>query len=460
MRDPELKRRTFLQSVAAGAAAALPAAVVSGAALPGAALASAAPASAAAQSAAGGKRFRVGFIGMGRQGRSNLRAAVRSGQVDVAAISDVYEPNLKQAQEMAPEARVYRDFRELLAASDIDAVCISTPDHWHAYMTVEACKAGKDVYVEKPISVTVDEGRLMVEAARKYNRVVQVGTMQRSGDHFQKVARMIQDGKIGKVTFVRTWNYGNEFPNGIGNPPDSAPPADLDWDMWLGPAPERAFNKNRFGVDPRAFSHFRWFWDYAGGMMTDWGVHLLDIVLWAMQEDGPRVITTVGAKYAIQDNRDTPDVIQATYEFPSFVCVYENRIVNAQSMFGQGYGITFHGTKGTLFVDRGRWEILPEMERPAGSGGEVGQIPVERGNSGNNSLEAHWVNFVECMRTREKPISDIEIGHRSTATCLLANVALRSRQRVEWDPRTETTPVKEAQTYLKREYRAPWKLTL
>jgi predicted dehydrogenase len=327
-------------------------------------------------------------------------------------------------------------------------------------MTIEACKAGKDVYVEKPISVTVDEGRLMVEAARKYNRVVQVGTMQRSGDHFQKVARMIQDGKIGKVTFVRTWNYGNDFPSGIGNPPDSAPPADLDWDMWLGPAPERAFNKNRFGVDPRAFSHFRWFWDYAGGMMTDWGVHLLDIVLWAMREDGPRVITTVGAKYAIQDNRDTPDVIQATYEFPHFVCVYENRIVNAQSMFGQGYGITFHGTKGTLFVDRSRWEILPEMERPEGSGGEIGQIPVERGNSGNNSLEAHWVNFVECMRTREKPISDIEIGHRSTATCLLANVALRSRQRVEWDPKTETTPVKEAQTYLKREYRAPWKLTL
>jgi predicted dehydrogenase len=142
------------------------------------------------------------------------------------------------------------------------------------------------------------------------------------------------------------------------------------------------------------------------------------------------------------------------------VCVYENRIVNAQSMFGQGYGITFHGTKGTLFVDRSRWEILPEMERLAGSGGEVGQIPVERGSSGNNSLEAHWVNFVECMRTREKPISDIEIGHRSTATCLLANVALRSRQRVEWDPKTETTPVKEAQTYLKREYRAPWKLTL
>jgi predicted dehydrogenase len=187
---------------------------------------------------------------------------------------------------------------------------------------------------------------------------------------------------------------------------------------------------------------------------------LLDIVLWAMQEDGPRVITTVGSKFAIQDNRETPDVILASYEFPNFVCVYENRIVNAQSMFGEGYGILFHGTKGTLFVDRSRWEILPEMERTEGSRDEVAQLPAEKGASGNNSLEAHWVNFVQCMRTRERPISDIEIGHRSTATCLLANVALRSRQRVEWDPKTETTPAKEAQTYLKREYRAPWKLVL
>jgi predicted dehydrogenase len=179
-----------------------------------------------------------------------------------------------------------------------------------------------------------------------------------------------------------------------------------------------------------------------------------------MQVDRPRVIATLGGKFAIQDNRETPDVIQASYEFPGFLCVYENRIVNAQSMFGEGYGITFHGTKGTLFVDRSRWEILPEMTEPEGSRDEIAQIPAERGTSGNNSLEAHWVNFVRCMRTRERPISDIEIGHRSTATCLLANVSLRSRQRVEWDPKTETTPQKEAQTYLRREHRAPWKLTL
>ena len=349
----------------------------------------------------------------------------------------------------------------MLAADDIDAVCLGTPDHWHAYMTVEACKAGKDVYVEKPISVTVHEGRMMVEAARKYKRIVQVGTQQRSARHFQKAVEIVRSGRLGKISFVRTWNYGNEYPRGIGSPPDREPPADLNWDMWLGPAPERPFNANRFGVDPNHYSFFRWFWDYAGGMMTDWGVHLLDIVLWAMDEKGPRVITTVGGKYVIGDNRETPDTIQATYEFPGFVAVYENRITNSQSMWDQGYGILFHGTEGTLFVDRSRWEILPEM-RPQEDAprDQIARISPEQGARSNDSTLSHWQDFVASMKSRELPISDIEIGHRSTATCLLANVALRSRQRVEWDPETETTPNKEAETYLRREYRAPWKLEL
>ena len=282
---------------------------------------------------------------MGRRGRGVMRTALRNPETEVVAISEVYEPNIELALKMAPGVKVYRDFRDLLAANDIDAVCIMTPDHWHAYMTVEACKAGKDVYVEKPVSVTVHEGRVMVKAARKYKRIVQVGTQQRSGKHFEKAVEIVRSGKLGDISFVRTWNYGNEFPEGIGNPPDTDPPDDLDWDMWLGPAPERAFNKNRFGYNPNHYSYFRWFWDYAGGMMTDWGVHLLDIVLWAMDEKGPRVITTVGGKYALQDNRETPDTIQATYEFPGFACVYENRVANAQSMWDQGYGILFprHG---------------------------------------------------------------------------------------------------------------------
>ncbi len=448
MADAKLRRRAFLQSMggAAGVAAGL-----SGAAL-----------SAGAAQSAAKKVFRLGFIGLGRRGRSNMQAALERDDLKVVALSEVYKPNLELALKMAPDARVYPDFRDLIAAPDIDAVCIATPDHWHAYMTVEACKAGKDVYVEKPISVTVHEGQMMVQAARKYDRVVQVGTQQRSGDHFQKVVEIVRGGRLGKISFVRTWNYGNEYPGGIGNPPDGDPPPGLDWDMWLGPAPQHAFNKNRFGVTPDSYSHFRWFWDYAGGMMTDWGVHLLDIVLWAMDVDGPRVVTTLGGKYAIDDNRETPDTIQATYEFPNFLCVYENRITNAQSMFDHGYGILFHGTEGTLFVDRAGWEIYPEMKRTGDyrSWNEVGRMIAEAGSAGNNSTDAHWENFVECLTSRKRPISDIENGHRSTATALLGNVALRSRQRIDWDPATETTTNKEAQTYLRRDYRAPWKLSL
>jgi len=431
---PELERRSFLTSVGSGAV--LTSSLFAG------------------RLAGANDRVRVGFIGLGRMGRGSLGVCLKMPEIEVAALCDVYQPNLELARKLAPDAKVYPDFRDLIAAQDIDAVCVSTPDHWHAYMAVEACKAGKDVYVEKPISVAVEEGRVMVQAARKYNRIVQVGTQQRSGIHFGRAREIVRSGRLGKISFVRTWNYGNQYPEGVGNPPDSEPPAGLDWEMWLGPAPQVPFNANRFGVDPKAFSHFRWFWDYAGGMVTDWAIHLIDIVLWAMDETGPRVITASGGKYYIQDNRDTPDTIQVTWEFANWLCVYENRILNAQSMFKEGYGILFHGTDGTLFVDRSRYQLIPEKR------GGADRAEPEEGKSSNNSNLAHWQNFVASIRSRERPVSDIEHGHHSTAMALLGNVAFRSRQRVEWDPLTETTGNKEAQPYLRREYRKPWELRL
>src|SRR4030081_3413909 len=209
-------------------------------------------------------RVSAAFIGMGRLGSANLGAAMKQPNVEVVAVCDVYQPHLEKAvaaSSRGPKgeagartpARGVTDFREILHDKSIDVVCIATPDHWHAYMTVEACKNGKDVYVEKPICVAIEEGRKMVQAARKYDRVVQDGTWQRSGVHFQKAVEIVTSGQLGKVTFIRTWNYGHQKPEGIGNPPDDAPPAGLDWDMWLGPAPKREFNKNRFGVDPKAF---------------------------------------------------------------------------------------------------------------------------------------------------------------------------------------------------------------
>ena len=190
-----------------------------------------------------------------------------------------------------------------------------------------ACQAGKDVYVEKPICVAVEEGKKMVEAARKYKRVVQVGLWQRSNVHFQKAVQLVQDGLIGKVTYVRTWNYSNIYPEGIGNPAGFRPAFGLDWDMWLGPAPKVAFNWNRFGVGDR-WSTFRYFYDYANGWPGDWMIHLIDIVQWAMKVDGPHTVTALGRKFYLTDNSDTPDTLQITLEYPEFVATYENRLCN------------------------------------------------------------------------------------------------------------------------------------
>jgi predicted dehydrogenase len=403
-------------------------------------------------------KVNAAFIGVGKMGRSNISAALRQENLVITAVCDVYDRNLNWAVDLtkkqaAGPAKAVRDFREILADKSIDVVCIATPDHWHAYMTVEACKANKDVYVEKPVCVAVDEGVKMVQAARKHKRIVQAGTMQRSAVHFGKAIEIVRSGQLGKVTFVRCWNYGHAATEGIGNPPDAEPPAGLDWDMWLGPAPKRAFNSNRFGVDPddKYFSRFRWFWDYAGGMMTDWGVHWLDIVQWAFNEQMPESIAAMGGKYYLQDNRDTPDTLQVTYEYPGFIAVYENREANAQSMFQKGGGILFHGDKGTLFVDRSEYRVIPER----GSSLEPSEM---KSTSGGN--REHWANFLECVRTRELPISDIEKCQHSTTTCLLGNVALRSKLRLDFDAQKWTVGQAEARKFLTREYRKPWKLVI
>jgi predicted dehydrogenase len=410
-------------------------------------------------------RARVGVIGTGRQGQNVLRGHQRLADVEIAAVCDVFDQNLAKAAELAPAAAKYADFRRVIDDKTIDAIVIGTPDHWHALLTVLACQAGKDVYVEKPSSVAIAEGRAMVQAARKYNRIVQVGTQQRSQPHFQKAAEIVKSGQIGDVTLVRCWNAGNLPAAGIGNPPDGAPPAGLDWDLWLGPAKQVPFNPNRFGVDPNAWSHFRWFWDYAGGMMTDWGVHLIDIVQMAMNVDAPLEVSTVGGKFHLTDNRETPDTIVATYRYPDFVMTYENRVCNSMPITGRPYGIEFLGSSGTLFVDRERYEVRPEPDpaiRPQG-----GQ-PVPRPEfttvaaTPADQHPSHQRNFIDCVKSRALPICDIEIGHRSSSTAILGNMALRSGQTLVWDGKAErvTNDNAKAQALVTRAYRAPWKLVV
>ena len=404
------------------------------------------------------ERVVAGFIGAGRQGQGNIRSFLKQENVEIAAVCDVYEPNLeKGAAAAGGRAAKVKDFRRVLDNKDINAVVISSPDHWHAYQMAAACQAGKDVYVEKPISVTVEEGRRMVEIARRYERVVQVGTQQRSGTHFQKAVDLVRSGRLGKISMIRTWNYGNASPEGIGNPPDSDPPTTLDWDMWLGPAPKVPFNANRFGVADDRWSSFRWFWDYAGGMMTDWGVHLIDIVQWAMDVEAPLAVSAAGGKLFLKDNRETPDTLLVTYEYPGFFVTYENRELNGSPLNGKGYGILFHGTDGTLFVDRAGWDLVPE-KRGRGAEAVNRTDPAEEKSSNNHSRD-HFANFLDCVKSRKKPISDIEIGHRSTSACLLGNVAYRGHRRIEWDAKTErVTNWTDARRLLARDYRKPWKL--
>jgi predicted dehydrogenase len=318
-------------------------------------------------------------------------------------------------------------------------------------MTVEACKAGKDVYVEKPVCVAINEGVITVAAARKYNRVVQAGTWQRSGEHFQKACELVRNGMLGKVAFVRTWIYSNQPQQGIGNPADGDPPPGLDWDLWLGPAPARRFNPNRFGVYPKAYSYFRHFWDYAGGQLTDSGVHMIDIVHMAFGEVMPQSVIASGGKYWLQDDTETPDTMQVTYEYPDFMGSWEHRSNNTENQPGRLMGITFHGTRGTLYVDRSLYRLTPEKNsdlEPA----EMKRVA--------NPHPLHWANFVDCVRTRQKPNSDIETCFRSSAACILGNASMRSRMRLDWDEQRNTVKQAEAEPYVNREYRSPWKLSL
>jgi predicted dehydrogenase len=407
-----------------------------------------------AQNRGANDRISLGFIGAGVMGSENLRAAAAQPGVAVTAVCDVYQPNLERAVAAARKAghqpKETADFRDVLRDASVDAVCISTPDHWHPYITVEACKAGKDVYVEKPTGVAVDEGFAMVAAARKYNRVVQAGTWQRSGAHFQKACELVRNGTLGKVSMCRTWIYSNQPQRGIGNPPDAGAPAGLNWDMWLGPAPSRTFNPNRFGVYPKAYSYFRFFWDYAGGQLTDSGIHMLDIVHMAFGDPMPRSVAALGGKYWFTDDTETPDTMQVTYAYPGFLASWEHRSNNVAGSRDRLMGITFHGSLGTLYVDRSLIRLTPE-----GSSAE----PFEMKRV-TDPHPLHWANFLDCVRSRQRPNSDIETCCRSSAACILGNLSLRAGTRLDWDEAKNTTVQTEVRPLLHREYREPWKLAI
>ncbi len=443
----KMARRTFLENSTKAAA---------GSAFMAAGLAPGAEGDRMGSRVSANDRITVALIGSGDQGKANLRQFLRLPEVECLAVADVDEDRLESGLRLVEDQRAgrpdgYGDFRRIIERDDIDAVIVGTPDHWHALPTVLACESGKDVYVEKPLATTIAEGRVMVNAARKYDRVVQVGTHQRSAGHFGDAVDFVSGGSLGTIRMVRAWTY-LDWKGDLGFPPDEEPPANLDYDFWLGPAPWRPYNPLRL------HHNFRWVWDYSGGLATDWGAHMIDVVMWAMQED-PVGAMAVGGKYGFpEDIRETPDTQQSILEFPTFTVLWEHMIGCGVGPWQREHGVEFHGQNGVLIVDRGGWEVHSETD--AYNQPRANRMKgVERQPASRDYHFTHVQNFLECMRTRTRPVADVEIGHKSVIASHLANIAVRLQRYVRWDPETERiTGDPEGQNLVGREYRQPWSL--
>jgi predicted dehydrogenase len=417
-------------------------------------------------------RIRIGVIGVGPFGTIDQTVFQGNKDVEVAAVCDVFQPHLDRAiAATGGKARGYRDYRRLLESKDIDAVVIATPEHWHALMTIDACDAGKDVYVEKPASHHIRDGRLMVEAARRNKRVVQVGSQQRSGSHFQRVVKYVREGRIGDVLYATCWFHSTPLPP---RPPVKGPtPPTMDWEMWLGPAPRMSY-EDGLNVGRRGY------WSLWGGMLTEWGAHLADVVLWAMNVGGPQSVVAAGARYSRKPG-EIPDTLQITYTYPKFLFHYSILGHNSYGLNGDvgaarfgSYGIQFHGTKGTLFVDRGGFRVIPQPIRqeepnqpprpttPNSDSRQAGfyyttQILPEQSDT-SQQHGPHVRNFLDCVKSRKRPNADIEDGHHANTVCRLGNIAYRTGRKLQWDAAKEqVVGDEEANLLATGTYRDPWK---
>ena len=405
--------------------------------------------------AAPNERITVCVMGVRGRGGSLLDTFASLPDVDVKYVCDL-DPNVLGSKVNRVAARTGRkpeaikDFRNALDDKSVDALVMGTPDHWHALPTILACQADKDVYVEKPDGHNILEGRTMVAAMKKYRRIVQLGTQARSGQMQHSAMRYIAEGHLGKVRFAKAWESSRQ--GSIGHPPDGNPPAGVDYDFWLGPAPKRPFNPRRF------HSSWRWFFDYGTGDLGNDGVHRLDVARWALataiEAQGesplglPRAVSAHGGKYYFDDAQEWPDTLMVTYDYPGYVLTYEMRVWNGYPLHGEAEGAAVHGDSGYVVIGNRRWRAFD----PKGK-----EISSESGS--DNSL-AHAHNFTQCMRTREKPAADLEtVGHPSSLLCHLGNAAWRLGRTVEFNPDSYSLGDDEANAYLTRtEYRKPWLL--
>jgi len=395
----------------------------------------------------------VGLVGCNGMGFANLQNFLKQSDVECGVLCDVDQNVLDRRtaqveKEFGHKPQKYKDYREVIDNKDIDVVIIGTPDHWHCLPMVESCEAGKDVYCEKPLANTIEELEIMVKAARKYDRVVQVGQWQRSGPHWRAAMDFVFSGKLGNIRTVKTWAYQG-WMKPVPVVPDSAAPEGVDYNFWLGPATSRPFNKNRFHFN------FRWFWNYAGGLMTDWGVHIIDFGLYGMKVDAPVSVLASGGKFAYPDDAsETPDTLQAIYEFDGFTMMWEHATGINGGPYGRDHGVGFIGNNGTLVVDRGGWEVIPEK---SGGKDKMETVPYQKGKGGD--LELHVQNFLDCMKTREKPNCDVAIAANTARVAHMGNIAYKTGRKVYWDKsNNEFVNDNEANELTKATYRDPWVL--
>lgn len=394
----------------------------------------------------------VGLIGARSMGYGNLAGHLRQPNVVCAGICDVDRHILDEragdVEEMTGvRPRLFGDFRRLLEAQDVDAVIVGTPDHWHCLQTVLALEAGKDVYVEKPLANSVAECDAIVDAARRHDRVVQVGQQQRSGEAWQNVVRFVQSGRLGDIRRVKVWGFF-DYGKGLPRVPDEPPPAHIDFDMWLGPARDQPFNPSRF------HSVWRHQWDFGGGLLTDWGVHLLDVVLWAMDvRTAPRAVSASGGIYTYLDRAiETPDTLSVLYDMGDYTISYEHFAGLSKGYYNRSYGIAFIGNNGTLVVNRAGWEVIAEE-----LDGELLMEPVPFVEGVGSNHERHAIDFIEAVRERRDPICTVEMGRDAAVFAHLGNIAYRTGSRLSWDAearRFEENP--DADAFLMPFYRAPW----
>ena len=387
----------------------------------------------------------LGFIGVGGMGTGLINRFKGFPQVEIAAVCDVFEPHLLRARSSAggtPDT--YGDFRRVLDRKDIDAVVVATPDHWHGIPTIMACQAGKDVYCEKPLAHRIEEGRAMVQAAEKYKRVTQMGNLIHAGENYHRVVEIVRAGVLGKISQTRVWMAADR--RGLGRPADGSPPPGCDYDFWLGPAPVRAFNPNRFTFN------WRYFWDYGGGILTDFCCHIVDLVHWAMNVDAPTTISAVGGRYALDDNAEVPDTLDVTYEYKKgnqkFLMIWSQTDASTHGLENKGQGIMFQGTDATLVADYKTYRIIPEKGR------KIEEPPKTLPRSVGHHLE--WLSAI---KSRDSCSCHFGYGHRLASVGNLGNISLWTGEKLTWDPVAERiVNHADANQYLTKEYRKPWTL--